>query len=145
MMRMTHSRGFTLIEVLIAVVIVGILAAVALPSYQNFMNKSRRADGKQLVTDLASRQERYFLQHNSYTTNITAANGLNASEVSDKGYYTAAVTACSGGSIATCFVVTANATGPQLERDTGCRTLSLSDTGEKTSTDSDDGASAGCW
>ena len=90
----TTARGLTLIEVLIAIVIVGIIAAVALPTYENFVTKNRRADGKLLVTGLASRSERFFLQNNTYTTDIAGANGLDASATSPKGHYTAAIAAC---------------------------------------------------
>ena len=50
-------RGFTLVELMIVIVIVAILLAVALPSYQNSVQKGRRADAKAALLDVANRQE----------------------------------------------------------------------------------------
>jgi type IV pilus assembly protein PilE len=72
-------RGFTLIELMIVVVIVAILAAVALPSYQNSIRKSRRPDAKTALLDLAAREERYYTVNNTYTD--VAANLGYASAV----------------------------------------------------------------
>ena len=66
-MKLNCMRGFTLIELMIAVVIVAILAAVALPSYQNSVRKSRRPDAKTALLDLAAREERYYTVNNTYT------------------------------------------------------------------------------
>ncbi|HEU4646946.1 MAG TPA: prepilin-type N-terminal cleavage/methylation domain-containing protein, partial [Burkholderiales bacterium] len=54
---MRQARGFTLIELLITVVIIGILAAIAYPSYQSYMARSRRADAQQFVQAMDSRQK----------------------------------------------------------------------------------------
>lgn len=66
------ARGFTLIELMITVAIVAILAAVALPSYQSYVMRSKRADAKNALLDLASREERYFSINNAYTTDPVA-------------------------------------------------------------------------
>ena len=88
---MKQHTGFTLIEILITVAIVGILAAIAIPAYQDSVTKGRRAEAMALALDLASRQERFFLQNNTYTTSITGAAGLNADDKSEKGYYNATI------------------------------------------------------
>jgi type IV pilus assembly protein PilE len=59
-------QGFTLIELMISVAIVGILAAIALPSYQESVRKSRRADGKAALLGLANAMERHFTEANTY-------------------------------------------------------------------------------
>jgi type IV pilus assembly protein PilE len=59
-------QGFTLIELMIAVAIIGILTAIALPSYQESVRKSRRADGKAALLGLANAMERRFTEANSY-------------------------------------------------------------------------------
>ena len=68
-----RARGFTLIEVLIAVVIVAILAAVAYPSYQNYIIRASRAAAQNELTELSSVQEKIFLNANAYTANLATA------------------------------------------------------------------------
>jgi len=60
------ARGFTLVELMIAVAVVGILATVAYPSYVNQLRQSRRTDAKTALLDLAARQERFFSVNNIY-------------------------------------------------------------------------------
>ena len=55
---MKINRGFTLVELMIVVAIVAILAAIGYPSYQNSVQKSRRADGRAALQEAAARQER---------------------------------------------------------------------------------------
>ncbi|MBK9136243.1 MAG: prepilin-type N-terminal cleavage/methylation domain-containing protein [Betaproteobacteria bacterium] len=68
-----RGRGFTTIELLIAIVILGILLAVALPSYQSSMRKSRRAEAFTALTSIQQGQERHRSIHPTFTTNLTAA------------------------------------------------------------------------
>lgn len=63
---MKKQRAFTLIELMIAVAIVGILAAIAIPSYQDSVMKSRRSDAKGALLGLANAMERLFTTNNSY-------------------------------------------------------------------------------
>jgi type IV pilus assembly protein PilE len=69
-----RRRGFTLIELLIAIAVIAILTAIAIPSYQNSIRKSRRPDAKTGLLDLAAREERYFTLNNTYT-NVPANLG----------------------------------------------------------------------
>ena len=62
-----HSGGFTLIELMVTIVIASILLAVAVPTYQAQVRKSRRTDAKNAVLDLASREERYLSIYNLYS------------------------------------------------------------------------------
>ncbi|MFZ6648998.1 type IV pilin protein [Undibacterium sp. TJN25] len=88
--------GFTLVELMIVVVIVGVLAAVAMSSYQGQVLKSRRTDAKNAVLDLAAREEKYFATHNTYSivgtdlnyTTVFPVNITSGSQV----YYTLTVT-----------------------------------------------------
>ena len=63
---MRKSQGFTLIEILIAVAIIGIIAAVAIPSYQEHLKKGRRADAQQFISQVAQKQQQYLLDARAY-------------------------------------------------------------------------------
>ena len=70
-MKTHRNGGFSLIELMIAVVIVGILAAIAMPSYQSYIVKGSRAAAQTELLQLASLQEKIYLNSNAYTPNIT--------------------------------------------------------------------------
>ena len=87
------ARGFTLIEVMIAVAIVGILAAIALPSFQAHLRKGRRADTQAFMMDLANRQQQYLLDARSYALDANFVTTLGATTPTTVAtYYTLTVT-----------------------------------------------------
>ena len=136
---MTKTSGFTLIELMIVVAIIGLLIGIAIPAYQSHMLKAHRADAQGILLDMAARQERFITQNNTYTTNVSANTGLNlGSTVSKEGYYNLSAAACGGGTIASCYLLTATATGGQTN-DTDCLTLSYSSAGVKS------GTTGECW
>lgn len=112
-----RAKGFTLIELMIAVVVVAILASVAFPSYLEQVRRSRRSDAKEALLRLQIEQERWRTSNASYAAD-PATLGLSTGSV--EGYYTIAVTSASG----TAFTATATATGAQAS-DTACPTLTL--------------------
>ena len=63
---MQRARGFTLIEVMIVVVVIALLAAVGFPSYREHVARGQRAQGQQLLSDFAQRQEQYILDRRQY-------------------------------------------------------------------------------
>ena len=67
------NGGFTLIELMITVAIVGILAAIAYPAYTNSILKGKRAEGRKAVAELMQQQERYMTQRNTYLAFTNAA------------------------------------------------------------------------
>ena len=62
-----RRRGFTLIELVITMVIAAMLAAIAIPAYSNYVRKSRRAEAKSALLDLAGLEERYYSTQNAYS------------------------------------------------------------------------------
>jgi len=101
--------GFTLIELMIVVAIVTILAMIAVPAYNNSTLKARRSDGQTALMDVMAREERYFTERNTYTTNLAA---LPATAASQEGYYLVSAAACGGG-ITSCVILTATAQNAQ--------------------------------
>lgn len=114
------SRGFTLIELMVGIVVVGILAAVALPAYQQYMYRSRRADATAALGSLQQAQERYRANEQNYAGALTAL-GIT-SDISPQGHYTIAITAAA----ATGYTLTATArsSSPQ-SRDADCGRFQL--------------------
>jgi type IV pilus assembly protein PilE len=139
------ARGFSLIELLIAMVIVAILASIAIPSYNTYILRSHRTDAKSALLDLASLEERYFSAFNGYTDipNNLGYTGAVAGvpfPVGLNGYYqvtvtqTAAIapTAGNNGTPAT-YTIVAQAIGTQVN-DTQCLTFTLTSAGLQTAT-----------
>jgi len=136
---MNKASGFSLIELLIVVVIIGLLLGISIPAYQDYTLRSHRTDAQASLLDLAARQERFVAQNNTYTTDVSGATGLNwGTTSSNEGYYTLSAAACGGGSIATCYLLTATAAGSQTN-DTDCTTITLDSAGTKS------GTTADCW
>jgi len=128
-------RGFTLMELMIAVAVVGILAAVAFPSYQSQVMKTRRSDGKAALMAAAAKQEQYYLDNKTYADTLAK---LNVAAASPEGYYQISITASS----ATAFTLKATAQGSQAS-DTVCGDLTLDNLGTKT--ESGSGTVDDCW
>jgi type IV pilus assembly protein PilE len=76
---MRRTLGFTLIELMIAVVVIAVLTAIAYPSYVDYVRRGHRAQGQQFLLDLAQRQEQYLLDNRAYATVLGAGGlGINA-------------------------------------------------------------------
>ncbi len=132
-----RTEGFTLIEVMIVVAVIAIIAAIAYPSYQRQVARTTRADAHAALTTLANRQEQYYYDHRSYTTD-TGALGLPSPYVTENEHYSITVAAADG-AITSGFTATATAQGVQASRDSACLTLTINHRGEQ------GGASAECW
>ena len=88
------QTGFTLVELIIVVAIISILASIAIPAYNGYIETSKRSDAQASLMALAIAQEKYRATNPTYTTVIGDLNGV--SSASESGYYTLAVTAASG-------------------------------------------------
>lgn len=143
---MQKEQGFTLIEIMIVVVIVSVLAMVAVPSYQNQMQKARRVDATEALMNIAGIQERYFLQNNGY-----ANDDDNLYEnTTENGYYSIAMSnnlPCDAGADRlNCFIIEARpAVGSPQVADEKCAVFTIDNIGRKLALDADGLASQDCW
>jgi len=129
-------QGVTLMELMIVVVIIGILAAIAYPGYQQYSNRAKRTEAKSALLQIATNQERFYLQNNTYTTDLTALGFQNAgTQVTDSGAYAVTVTSATPNNF------TATATWQLGGDETGkCNTFSIDARGQRTSAPYTD-----CW
>ena len=156
--RRSSATGYTLIELLLVVAIIGILGAVAIPAYQSSVIKSKRSVAQAGLMDLANRQEQYYLNNKTYATTmanlgytaglvfttggdsavaLNANQGVVASTATDRVYFIKI-----DSSSATAYSVSGV---PQLDQanDGECGTLTLTNTGART--ESGTSTPADCW
>ena len=124
------ERGFTLIEVLVVVLVLGILVAVAMPVYEGSMRKSRRSEAFAALAEVQQRQERHRSSFASYASSITNAPTatppglLMASARTANGYYDLALALVGAGT--TGYIATAvGVTGSPQQKDIACRALAV--------------------
>jgi type IV pilus assembly protein PilE len=137
--QLNRQQGFTLIEVMIVVAIIGILAAIAYPNYSEYVKRGNRSEGQAFLNDVAARQERYFSQNNAYITsnNDVAKLALKNGLASETGKYQLVLSSSNndGG-----YTLTAT----QQFNDTKCGNLTLNARGVRGSTGSGM-STADCW
>lgn len=138
------SKGFTIIEVLIVVAILGILAAIAIPQVTKYTTNARRADGKTALLAAAQAMERYYTNNYTYgEMDGGVYEGATIPGSSDQGYYTVTVTAAN----ATAFTIQAVADpSGKLASDTQCKTMTINQLGEKKAYDNQNAdKTSECW
>ena len=132
--------GFTLIELMITVAIMGIIAAIAYPSYTSFIMQGRRADAIESLMALAVAEEKHYMQYKTYTTSVSSL----ASTSSD--YYTLVSVAGPTGDIGTSFLISATAkSGTSQASDDECAVFTINSRNERLAKNSSSGSSADCW
>lgn len=144
-------RGFTLIELVVALVIVAVLASQALPAYQQHVIRTRRNEAQSALLKLMMQQERFHTQHNKYVAFSAGASEPEARQFQwwsggspKTSAYELEGLACEDEPIAQCIQIVATpGTGRVDSRfaDADCRTLKLTSTGLRLAT----GPATGCW
>lgn len=143
------SAGFTLLELMIAVVIVAILASIALPSYRSYVLRSNRAVVRAMLVDLAAKQEVEALKSGTYdttfnyylrgadatmntglTTFYITSNGTTQATATAQSTYEIRLTTSSPAAATRSFMLTATAMNGQTQ-DTDCSSLSINAAGQR--------------
>ncbi|MEO7853788.1 MAG: type IV pilin protein [Rubrivivax sp.] len=140
-MQRNRRHGFTLIELMITVAIIAILASIALPSYQEYVRRGRRADAQSFLQEVAARQQHFLLDRRAYGTDITtatSAGGLGMTIPTNvSGFYGVAMVT-DNAAAPPIFNLTATPSGSQAYEK--CGTLTLDSRGVKAAS----GAGT-CW
>ncbi len=128
------QSGFTLIELMIAVGIVGVLASLALPEYSEYVRESRRGDATSSIQDMMAQQALYYGNYRgTYTDDVTdlgfIATDGNDTMSSNDGNYTVQLSACPGSNINDCVLIQATASSSSQLDDLTCRTITLNSRG----------------
>jgi type IV pilus assembly protein PilE len=126
---MKKNRGFTLIEMLIVMVVIGILAAIAIPSYQSQLRKGTRASAQALMADIANKQQFYLQSQRQYTTDYTQL-GIAALPQEVSSFYNVTITANNTATPMTFTINAAPIAGTRQEADGW---ITLDSTGTKNS------------
>jgi type IV pilus assembly protein PilE len=100
-------RGVTLIELMTVVAVVGILAAIAYPTYIEQARRSRRAAAVAMLQNVMQQSERYYSENNTYTTNLTDLGYPAGAVESEHNTHVISMTTCPTGTIATCVEIRA--------------------------------------
>ncbi len=157
-----NIQGFTLIEVMIVVAIIGIIVAVAIPSYQTHIQKSRRADAKTALVGLAQAQETFYADRRRYASNLVAETATipevdrnstmrcrssfckveGENILSPDGHYELTIAARPNSTITASFLLTATA---RIAQDTDCRKFTLDSIGKKEAKDASNNVTETCW
>lgn len=141
---MRLHKGFTLVELLVAVVIAAILMAIAVPSYRSYVQRTQRTEARQALTQARAAQERHFLQYNRYAAEVAPPPpaGLGLPAVTANGLYAVDVTLTATG-------YTLRATpvpGGGQQDDSRCGWLALDESGRRSAADVDGtDTTDACW
>lgn len=144
-----RSHGFTLIELLIVLIIIAILAAIAFPSYQESVLKTKRTEGRAALMKTMQQQERFYSLHTTYLAFSSTSVDANQKRFSwysgdnaESSLYEISAQSCGDKSLRDCVLLTAQPGTSKVNsqyRDLKCGKLTLSSSGKKTA------EADGCW
>ena len=117
----SRNNGFTLIELMIAITIIGILASIAVPRYTDYVTEVRETDGRDDVYRIMAQQERYFLKNMAYTIDLGPTGiGYTLPVISPEGNFIMSASACVAATIQVtgpCIRITATGQGKMDDTD----------------------------
>ena len=144
-----YVRGFTMIEMMVTLIILAVLAAIALPSYQESVLKARRTEARAALMKTMQQQERYYSLHTTYLAFSSVSINENekrfswySGENAQGSFYEISAQACKEKALRDCVLLTAQPGTSKVNasyRDPKCGKLTLASSGEKTA------AADGCW
>ena len=140
--RIIRISGFTLIELMVVLLIVGILGTVAVPTYRQYVIRAHRTEAKTALLRLAANQERHYLQNNTYTDDL-ATLGFGTG-VSENGIYTLSVPLADAITYQAIAVPTPGGgpNGADMSQDQACARFTVDAAGQRSAFPDPDGA---CW
>jgi type IV pilus assembly protein PilE len=138
---MKQQQGFTLIEVMITVAIIAILAAIAIPNYQEYIKQGRRSDARAMLLQVAQWMEKYRSENNGSYANAALPTGFSKSPDTGEKMYDITLTNLAAGAY------TLNAVPTGLMAQDECGTFTLDNTGLKTAGkgSTDEAVLKKCW
>lgn len=141
-MNMSRNSGFTLIELMVVLLIVGTLSAVAVPTYRQYVIRAQRIEAKTALLQLAANQERHYLQNNTYTDDL-ALLGF-ATGVSENAVYTLSVPIADAATFQAIAVPTPGGglNDVDMSQDEACARFSIDAAGQRSAFPDPDGI---CW
>ncbi|MFK7892062.1 MAG: type IV pilin protein [Granulosicoccus sp.] len=139
MNRRRRMNGFTLMELMIALVVLAIIVGIAVPSYSSYMVDARRSDAIAFLMELAGEQQRHFSEYNEYAGSLKDLGYPNDSTTSPEGHYSVSVSDASS-NLRYVLTATPVSDGKQAG-DSECKAFVISSTGAKSNT----GTNTDCW
>jgi type IV pilus assembly protein PilE len=140
-----RERGVTLIELMTVMLVLAILASIAVPSYRSYLLRAQRTDAKTSLLQVQAAEEKFYLQANKYTKDVTSAPpaGLGLTSTSSNGYYDVLVDFGTSGDDQTFLAKATPIAGKGQSDDIKCTQFSIDDTGKRDA--SGPGGRDYCW